>query len=191
MERCLDSTSPGQCENTANQRMHVSRRAEIVKVVSRSRRPRDPYLSDRKALVRNMSTDGNPYTPSDVGNDPNATNERPAVWRSMLSASLWSIIWTFPITALLGGAFRFPVPFGTIEGGVEHVLPSLFALLFYGILMGGFLAIGFAGAIFGAIAHHVAGTTHQRRFLVRFLPAVPSFGLLFLLATLDWYIGQW
>ena len=138
-----------------------------------------------------MDTDGNPYTPSSVGNDPNAPHARPAVWRSMLSASIWSIFWSFPITALLGGAFRFPVPFGTIEGGLDHVLPSLFALAFYGVLMGGFLAIGFAGAISGLIAHHIAGTTHQRRLLVRCLPAISSFGLLFLLATLDWYIGQW
>src|SRR6056297_1846654 len=32
----------------ANQRMHVSRRVEFTEVVSRSRRPRDPYRSARR-----------------------------------------------------------------------------------------------------------------------------------------------
>ena len=30
-------------QRAANQRMHASRRVELVEVVSRSRRPRDPY----------------------------------------------------------------------------------------------------------------------------------------------------
>ena len=87
--------------------------------------------------------------------------------------------------------FRFPVPFGDIEGGLSHVVPALFALLFYGVLMGGFVLVMVCGGLAGMAACFFAQTAHERRRLQRCLSIAVTFVLLFILATLDWYIGPW
>ena len=87
--------------------------------------------------------------------------------------------------------FRFPVPFGSIEGGLTHVVPSLIALLFYGVVMYGFVIVAVAGALAGVAAYFLASTAPKRRPLQRRLSIAVAFALLFVLAKLDWYIGAW
>ena len=109
----------------------------------------------------------------------------------MIAGTLWSLVSAFPITALMALFFRFPVPFGGIEGGPSRVIPAMFALLFYGVLAGGFVFIGICGAFAGFVAWRFAPTAHQQRRIQRCLSMGFTFVLLFVLATLDWYIGAW
>ncbi len=111
--------------------------------------------------------------------------------RLVIAGALWSLVSTFPVTALLALFFRFPVPFAGIDGGPSQVIPAMFALLFYGVLMGGFFLVGFCGGLAGAVAWLLASTSGHRRGLQRCLSIAVTFVLLFVLATLDWYIGPW
>jgi hypothetical protein len=91
----------------------------------------------------------------------------------------------------MGLLFRFPVPFDGIDGGPSHVIPSMFALLFYGVFMGGFVLVAICGGLAGIAAWLLASTAYNRRRLQRCLSIAVTFGLLFVLATLDWCIGPW
>lgn len=113
------------------------------------------------------------------------------LWRTAAAGAIWSVVSVFPITALFALIFRFPVPFGEIEGGPAHVLPSMFALFFYGVLFGGFIVVGTFGSLAGVAAHFLTNSNRQRRVLQCCLSVAVAFILVFVLATLDWYIGHW
>ena len=116
---------------------------------------------------------------------------RGPLWRTATAGAIWSLISVLPITFLLALFFRFPVPFGDIDGGPSHVLPSMFALLVYGVFMGGFIVVGVFGLVAGVAAYFLTRIPHRRRMLQRCLSIAVAFVLLFVLATLDWYIGPW
>ena len=63
------------------------------------------------------------------------THETTSV-RSVILGSLCTVLAAFPIAGFLGLVWRFPVPFRGIDSGLDHVIPSLFAVLFYGVIGG-------------------------------------------------------
>ena len=106
--------------------------------------------------------------------------------------ALWAIAFSFPITAALGLLFRFPVPFGMgDENGIDHVIPSLFALLFYGIALGGFIVIGGTGALVGLITRLYVNETRSQKRYTRWIAGIATGILLLIFATIDWIIGLW
>ncbi len=112
--------------------------------------------------------------------------------RATLRGAWIAVIAALPIAALLGLLFRFPVPFGTIEGGIVHVIPSLFAVVFYGVFLGGFVVLAIGGAIGGVVAYFACHADRSSVLrLTNFLAIGFSSVALFLLSILDWIIGPW
>lgn len=149
------------------------------------------YPCRSSIITREAVATSNPYqSPQRRSDERAATKPRPRLRAAIIGAIL-SVSSVFPITALMALFFRFPVPFAGIEGGLAQVLPALVGLLFYGVFMGGFLVVAVCGALAGTLAQFVSRTERQRRQLQRWLPIAATLMLLFILATLDWYIGPW
>ena len=135
--------------------------------------------------------DSNPYKPTKQPVVAPSMAESESWVRSALLGALWSILSAFPITAVLALVFRFPAPFVGIDRGISHVIPALIGLFFYGVLMGGFIVLGFCGAVAG-LASRLGRLSPVRQQRLRCWLAVAATSiLLFILATLDWYIGPW
>jgi hypothetical protein len=133
----------------------------------------------------------NPYVSTTEPAAESANHDAPSLLRLVVTGAVWSLVSALPITALLALFFRFPVPFDGINGGLSHVIPAMFALLFYGVAMGGFILVGICGGLAGVAAWFLAPTARKRRRIQRCLSVGVTFVLLFVLATLDWYIGPW
>ena len=102
------------------------------------------------------------------------------------------MLFAFPITALTALLFRFPVPFTGYVAGFKAVIPALIALLFYGILFGGFILL----VVLGSIGGFVAAVTwkndqRQSRFAMRMWALFISIVGVLALAVLDKIIGPW
>ena len=135
--------------------------------------------------------DPNPYEPVRERGNVSSRDEPRSLLRAMIGGALWSLGSAFPITILMALFFRFPVPFRGIDSGPSHVIPAIFGLLFYGVLFGGFILLLVCGALSGAAAFLLAPAARDQRRLQRCLAIGITFVLLFVLATLDWYIGPW
>ena len=112
---------------------------------------------------------------------------RSAVFRG----ALWAVTLAFPLAAICGLLYRFPVPFAGYLSGPEAVPLALMAVVFYGIL-GGFPALLTAGAIGGAAAYAIGRTDVRRvrRLTLAFAGLIALLGV-GLLAVLDKVIGPW
>ncbi|MGV3482858.1 MAG: hypothetical protein ACO1RT_00420 [Planctomycetaceae bacterium] len=141
--------------------------------------------------MENSDTDTNPYAASLSVPSSKPDSEERSLWKHAIAGARWSLISTFPITFLMALLFRFPVPFAGIGNGPAHALASLVSLFFYGVLMGGFVVVGLFGWLAGIVAYFLTDDPPKRRNLQRALSIAVSFVLLFILATLDWYIGPW
>ena len=120
-----------------------------------------------------------------------ATEESPRFsWRWMVGGALWSIGLSFPIAALMALVYRFPIPFAGYKSGVDAVILSLKAVVFYG-LIGGFVVLGIAGAIGGLVIGLLPGTRSNKNMLLFGCSAAFTTCGLFLLAILDKIIGPW
>ncbi|QDU75537.1 hypothetical protein Pan97_25700 [Bremerella volcania] len=133
----------------------------------------------------------NPYeSPLEQGSSPARSDSLSLGW-AIFSGVVWSVGASLPITALLVTFFRFPIPFRGIVSGPSFIPLAMFALLMYGIFLGGFLPLAAAGGIAGGIARAISSTPARQRWILRILAVGASFALLLLLATLDWVIGPW
>ncbi len=74
-----------------------------------------------------------------------------AAWRGAVCA----IVGAFPWAGLVALVYGFPVPFAGRLTGPAAVLPSLYAVIFFGILWGGFVVLGLVGAGAGLIGQLV------------------------------------
>lgn len=109
-----------------------------------------------------------------------------------VKCGLWSIVLAFPIASVLGLVFRFPIPFGGYLSGPRAMLPSLFAVMFYGLFLGLFPAIVICGYFAGSQLVH--GEKHGG-----FLPSrielwasvLGALVPLLVLSALDKIIGPW
>lgn len=66
---------------------------------------------------------------------------------------LHTILWTFPITALLALSIGFPFPFAGYDRGTDAAIRSPIAVVMWGIFMGGFVVQGLLGCCATWIAH--------------------------------------
>ena len=116
-----------------------------------------------------------------------ATRWRIAAW----AGALWAIVLAFPWAAAVALVYGFPVPFAGKLRGLDAVVPSLRAVLYYGAL-GGFAVLGLLGAAAGAAAQRVGGSDRPRVYrLCLLLSALVSGACIAFLAVLDRIIGPW
>ena len=133
----------------------------------------------------------NPYeAPKEAGITEDVRPRLP-MWQAILQGGLVSVLSAFPITAILVSVFRFPIPFGGYVTGPKFIFMAMIAVLMYGIALGGFLLLAAVGAIAGAVARAAGSTIKRQRRILWVLSLTASFLLLLLLATLDWFIGNW
>jgi hypothetical protein len=112
--------------------------------------------------------------------------------RAVVMGILWALLGVFPVAALVALCFRFPIPFAGYESGPSAMLRSLLAVLFYGVVVGGFPVIAALGAASGAVAHRLAGPdVRKRRWLTVGLTLGADFVAVMALAVLDKIIGPW
>jgi len=102
------------------------------------------------------------------------------------------IVATVPLVLLCALIFRFPVPFAGYLSGPSAILPALIAIIFYGVLMGGFIVQALLGGLGGLFGEYLASPNIKlvKRFCVVFSTIGASLGVL-LLAILDKLIGPW
>ena len=112
-------------------------------------------------------------------------------WLAMLTGAIFCCLAAFPAAALTGLLWRIPIPFSGYASGVEGAAASWAMVLFYG-LIGGFLLLGFLGALGGAVAHQL-GLPHRARvvWLNLFFAALIALSAVGLLSVLDAFIGPW
>ncbi|TWT80148.1 hypothetical protein CA13_15610 [Planctomycetes bacterium CA13] len=110
--------------------------------------------------------------------------------RWIVGGALWSIGLAFPIGMFFALVYRFPIPFAGYRSGFEAVVPSLMAVLFYGVL-GGFVVLGIAGAIGGVVIGLLPGTRRSKHVMLFSCSAALTTCGLFVLAILDKIIGPW
>lgn len=110
---------------------------------------------------------------------------------SVLRCSAWTYLVAYPVAALLGLVFRFPVPFAGYLSGFQAVLPSFVAVLFYS-LFGLLPALITCGAIAGSIIplNRVGLRVWPSKFEL-LLSSVASIIPLGILSILDQIIGPW
>jgi hypothetical protein len=110
---------------------------------------------------------------------------------SAILGGVSAILGSFPVAALVALVYRFPIPFAGMGSGPRAILPSLFAVLFYGIL-GGFLFVGILGVLVGLLAYRLGRPDIRRIVYVTLGLAVGvDFLATFTLAILDKIIGPW
>lgn len=111
--------------------------------------------------------------------------------RAMLIGAVIATLGAFPVAALVALVFRFPIPFSGYESGFQAVIPSLFAVCFYGLL-GGFVVLPCLGAMAGFLAHR-SGSSDNKVILYRTLGFALVADLLaaMTLAVWDKIYGPW
>lgn len=109
----------------------------------------------------------------------------------MFKCPLLSCLLAFPLAALIGLVYRFPVPFAGYLSGVEAVIPSMYAVIVYSFF--GLLPTIFVlGAIAGSFAPGERSRTTifptKYEFVASLFSAlIPLLGM----SVLDKIIGPW
>lgn len=110
---------------------------------------------------------------------------------AILKGALYAVFGAFPMAAIMALVYRFPIPLAGYASGVEAVVPSLYAVVFYGFL-GGFGALAVAGALGGYMAFRLGRPDRTRiARLNAIIPLIFTFVGTFVLATLDKIVGRW
>jgi hypothetical protein len=109
--------------------------------------------------------------------------------RLMFRGAVCAIVGAFFAAPLVGLVYGFPIPFRGKVHGLEAVVPSVMAVVFFGLL-GGFIALGIMGAAGGAVAHVVSrGEPARGQRLTAALGFLSSLAGVILVAVLDVLIG--
>ncbi|TWU37339.1 hypothetical protein [Novipirellula artificiosorum] len=137
------------------------------------------------------SSKTNPYESSSTDGVSEPIDKPLPMWLAMIEGSAWALVSVFPIVALMALLFRFPVMFAGPSSGPSAVVPALFSALFYGVIMGGLVAVALGGGMAGVAACLISPDTKQRHWITAILALFSTIFLLFILATLDWYVGPW
>ena len=115
--------------------------------------------------------------------------------RDLLKGVLFAIIASFPLAAIIGLLYRFPVPFAGYMSGVGALIMAPQAVLFYGIL-GGFVVLGVGGAVAGLLVSRFVsdaakGERGRKNRLIAAYASLFTLLCLLVLAILDKLIGPW
>ncbi len=138
-----------------------------------------------------LSNNANPYEPRRMLDDLKPGARLRSAKAVVLTGALWAIAWSFPLAGFLALVFRFPVPLAGIVSGPDGVIPAMFAVAIYGIFLGGFVVIAVTGALSGILLRAVAPDSKYFQVLQIVAAAVAACIPLFVLATLDMWIGAW
>jgi len=112
--------------------------------------------------------------------------------RAALVGAVATCAFAFPAAALLAVAYRFPVPVGGYQSGVDAVPLVLAAVMFYGVTFGGFVLLAVLGAAAGAIAHRIRRAGDRPVMgLTLWLSLGVAGAASLTLALLDYLIGPW
>ena len=112
--------------------------------------------------------------------------------RAVIIGIVSALLAAFPAAASVALVYGFPIPLGGKLRGLEAILPSQGAVLFYGLFLGGFPLLALAGAGAGALGYRLGTPDSARvRRLSIALASVSSLVATVLLATLDLMIGPW
>jgi len=147
----------------------------------------------RDLLLVTPNSEDNPYTsPETASKVRRPPVEHVSPWKSALAGATWSVISTFPIAAVTALLYRFPVPFVGYLSGIKAVVPALFAVLFYGVPLGGLVLLGVLGALGGFISAMTFRADRRRcQFVTRAWALIVSAMGILTLAVLDKIIGPW
>jgi uncharacterized membrane protein YfcA len=115
-----------------------------------------------------------------------------SVIRAAFLGALFAIIGAFPVAALVALVYRFPIPSVGYSSGFDAIVPSLYAVFLYGIVLGGFVVLAVGGAIGGVIAYSVQRPKEKSvgRLCLGFALVVDVVAVL-VMAILDKLIGPW
>ena len=106
--------------------------------------------------------------------------------------ALAGVVGTYPAAAVCALVYHFPVPLGGNASGLAGAALSTFAVTFYGIVLGGFVVQGAAGAIAATLAtRRTEGDPGRARRIALAAGAGASIPGVILLATLEKIIGPW
>lgn len=111
--------------------------------------------------------------------------------QSSWTGAIVALIGLFPMAFLVTLLWRFPMPMGGYESGLDAALKSPVALVFYG-LFGGFVVVPAFGAFAGWMAFRMAGggSVTARRLSVVYGLSCALIACL-ILSVLDKIIGAW
>lgn len=84
--------------------------------------------------------------------------------RCITIGAITATVGAFPAAALTALSFRFPIPFRGYASGFEAVWPALLAVVFYGLVIGGFVVLPCLGAAVGYFAARFAGPDRSTVF---------------------------
>ena len=113
-----------------------------------------------------------------------APSSRLALW-----GALSAVLFAFPLAALCALFYRFPIPFGGYESGLDAAPRALLAAVFYG-LFGGFPVLALGGYFAGALAAR-RDAPKEGILVMLLLSALAALAGVIFLALLDKLIGPW
>jgi len=112
--------------------------------------------------------------------------------RCIALGAITAVFGAFPAAALTALGFRFPIPFGGYASGVEAVGPALLAVVFYGLVTGGFVVLPCLGAAVGYFAARFAGPDGSTVFRLTIASALMvDLAATMTLALWDKIYGPW
>ena len=104
--------------------------------------------------------------------------------------ALTATLGMFPAAAVVTLFFRFPIPLVGYRSRFPAVIPALYAVGFYDVVLGSFLVLPCMGAIAGLLADLLVRPEMARRVAVM-ASLVVDLVVAILLATWDWIYGPW
>jgi hypothetical protein len=117
-----------------------------------------------------------------------STSARAPSSRLALWGALSAVLFAFPLAALCALFYRFPIPFGGYQSGLDAAPRALLAAVFYG-LFGGFPVLALGGYFAGALA--ARREPKEGILLMLLLSALVALAGVIFLAVLDKLIGPW
>lgn len=109
--------------------------------------------------------------------------------KGMLLGILLAIVMAFPIAGVLALVYRFPVPFAGYVSGVSALGHVMFAVLAYGVGLGGFPLLAVLGGLAGGTVARGKDKLPWKWIMLSCL--LIDLVVLFVLAILDKIIGPW
>lgn len=140
-----------------------------------------------------ISPEDNPFSTPSIPASASRTPVEPiSPSKLALTGAIWSVISTFPIAAMTALLYRFPIPFVGYLSGIKAVVPALFAVMFYGVPLGGLVLLGVLGALGGFVTGITLKNDRRRcLFATRVWALFVSSAGVLTLAILDKIIGSW
>lgn len=130
---------------------------------------------------------------SDLAAQARRDQRFPLRWKLILRGTLWPVALSLPIASFIALIYRFPVPFVGYVSGVDAMGVAWLGMLFYGVLLGGYVLVSSTGALVAWLIQ-IRWSGRSPRFLsaATFLGSVlVSVFYVVSLVCLEVFIGPW